>query len=226
MGQCIDRLVLTALGAAGLYALFLGAGIPIPVSCLLAFGGTALARRLIERRPRRYRATRAQAEAAVLAIALMPEAQAEAALRELTGQPQALCALRHPGCRWRLDDMYALWRASGDGQGRALIVTCPAEPDAARAAKGWGYALTDSRALEKLVRQTGRYVPPEVPSAAMRQRLQAAVRNLIDRPPRLRAALYGLSLLAMYVLTGGPLYLPAAMAVLFITGTRWLRARA
>ena len=226
MGRWIDRFTLTVLAAVGFYMLFSGAGASGPLSCILAFGCTALARQLIEMRPRRYRATRAQAEAALLAIALMPEAQARAALHELTGQPDALCPLRHPSCRWTLGDMYALWRSEGDGGGRALIVTCPAEPEAARAAKAWGYTLTDGRALQAILRKTGRFVPPEAPPTAVRLRVEKRLRGLLEQPPRLRTAFYGLSLLIMYLITGAGLYLPAAMAVLFVTAARWIQARA
>lgn len=221
----IDRAALTALGAAGFYLVFLRAGTGIPAGALLAFVATALARRLLSRLPRRYVATRAQAEAALWAIARMPDGEAGAALRALTGREDLLCALRPADARLSPGEVFALWRARRDSEGLAIAATCPAEAGAASLAGELGVALIDGPALVKRIRQTGLYVPPDAPKPRPFARLSRAARALLHRPPTLRAALYGASLLAMYWITGLPLYLAFSMAVLFVTGARGLRSR-
>lgn len=219
-GKKIDRAAFTALGAAGLYAIFLNMGMGIPACCALAFIGMALARRLSALWPRRYRASRAQAEAAVRGIAMMPDEAALSALRALTGRDALIPALRHPSSTLTADAVYQIWRGERGAEGLAIAATCPAGPDAVEAAEALGVTLIDSRALQRRVRVTGLCVPPEAPRPGLALRLRRAWRGLVGRPASLRAALYGLSLLLMYLATGALPCLLMALFTLFITGAR------
>ena len=225
LGRRIDRAALTALGATGYYAAFMGAGAGIPLSGALAFGATALTRRLVLKRPGRCAVSQARAEAAVRVIALMPEDEALSALRTLAGREDACCALRYPDSTLTAGEVYRLWRERGRPAEMTLAATCPAEPGALSAARSLGVTVIDSRALARRVRQTGRFLPPEAARVPLSARLRGLWLKLIDRPAAPRAVLTALSLLALYQFTGRPFYLIAALALLLVTGVRWIRGR-
>ena len=219
-GGCIDRFALAALGTAGVYLLLLRLGLPVALCALMALAISIAAGEGLRHLPRRNRATPAQARAALTAIALLPEAEALDRLRTLTAREDLRAALRHPSARLDAAGAYDLWRRHGDGA--CVAITCPADPAALRFARGRGMTLIDAPALEKRLRQTGMFIPPGAPRRPLSDRLAA----LLDRPASPKAALYGLSLVGMYQLTGLTLTLLAGLMTLAVTGLRWIRARA
>lgn len=225
LGKRIDRAALTALGATGYYAAFMGAGAGIPLSGALAFGAMALTRRLILKRPGRSPVSRARAEAAVQAIARMPGDAAFSALRTLAGREDACCALRYPEAALTAGEVYRLWRQQRRPAHMTLVATCPADAGAREAARSLGVELIDRRALTRRVQQTGFYLPPEPAPVSLSARLRGLWLKIVDRPAKPRAVLTALGLIALYRLTGGPLCLLTALALLLVTGVRWIRGR-
>ena len=222
LGKLIDRLALTALVAALLYLLLLRLGLPIPLCCLLAFVLIALAESALLKRPRHDRATPAQARSALWRIATLPESEARAALQALTGREDLLPVLKHPDAHLDAGAVFDLWRAH-QGDSLCAVATCPADAEAFRAARALGMTLIDASALIKTIRRTGRFVPPDALRRVRGDVLRCCA-ALLDGPARPRAALYGVSLLAMYRLTGLPLYLVFGLFTLGVVGAKWVRA--
>ena len=230
-GRVIDRAVLTVLGSAALYLYFLNAGFGIPLSCLMAFAAASLARWLIRRRPRRYRWTAAQAGAAVDAIARMPDEEAAAALHALLdpAHPPSCHVLiplpRHASAAVTQGDVFALWRAHRGEERLLIAATCPAAQaatDLAATLSAPSVAIADRKTLVRVIRRTGQFVPPEVPRTPIRHRLRRAAATLVGRRARPSTFLYGLGLLATYLLMGKPACLFAGMLVLACAGTSWV----
>ena len=208
-GKAIDRWALTALCAVGVYLFYLNAGLAIPVSAVLGFATVALLRYLWERRPGRGRVTSGQARAALTRIAMMDEAEAVEALAALTGASDFIPVLRRPDATLSADGLFDLWRAHRGEATMTVVATCRAAPEAVALAgtlTAPTCVLIDRSALMKAIRATGRYVPPAAPPEPFGRRLRRAAAKL-KRPASLRVALYGLSLLGMYLLTGRAPYL-------------------
>ena len=223
MAQTIDHLSLTLLFATGLYLTLLHLSLPIPLCVLLAFLLTVLGQAALARLPRQGRATPARIRAALLQIAMLPEDEAAERLKALTGREDLLPVLRHPASRLNAAQVFDLWRAHRDAPAPCFAATCPADADAFEMAQTLGLTLIDAAALEKALRHSPADLPPEPPAVPLSRRLRRAGAALLNRPPALRTALYGLSLLAMHRLTGLPPYLPAGLLLLGITGVRWIR---
>ena len=225
MAKTLDRLSLTLLCGAGIYLILLHLGLPIPLCVLLAFLLAALGREALGRWPRQSRATPAQVKAALLKIAMLPEGEAAERLKALTGQVDLIPVLRHPTARLDAAQVFDLWRAHRSQNPACLAATCPADARAFEVARTLSLTLIDAAALEKALRHTAD-LPPEPPAEPLARRLRRAGAALLDRPPALRTALCGLSLLAMHRLTGLPPYLPAGLLLLAVTGVRWIRKTA
>lgn len=212
IGRMIDRAAATLLGTAGLYVLFLNAGLGIGLSLCMTAACMALARQLWMRRPRRRRVTRAQAEAALLSIALAGD---EAALRTLSGRADAAVLIRHPGAALGLGELFEIWRERGDGA--AIVLPCDVDEAAAAFADSRGMALIGKKALVKRIRQTGLYVADDGPGETLSAKLAGGWSNLRVRP---RMIAYSLSLLAAYLATGRAVCLACALGVLGIAGAK------
>lgn len=232
MGRSIDRAALTAIGAAGFYLFFLNAGASIPFSCALAFACMAIARFLAKRRPRRDAATAAQAEAALSAVARMPDGEADAALERLArarypgSKARVAAFLRPPEGTLTADDVFAAWREHRGEAELVVVATCRAAPSAVRCAgalAGPVVRLADAGALLPVIRRTGLFVPPGAPRRSPAGRVRRALAALAARRASPRMLLYGLSLLGMYLLLGRAAYLFAAMGTLFAAGALWIR---
>ena len=225
IGRLLDRVTLTGIGAAGFYLFFLNAGAPIPVSCLLAFLCMAAARHIVVHRPRRHRATRTQAEAALLRIAGMPEAAAAEALRQLTHEAELLPLLRHPRSQLSVDEVFELWRAHLGEEALVIASTCASESGVSPLIETLSeprVRLIDRDALAKAIQVTGLFVPPKVEPAPLGQRLVQAVRTLLQRPLHPRVVLYGLSLIFIYRLTGWFTCLAAGLGLVGAAGVSWI----
>lgn len=224
LGKMIDRLALTALGAAGLYCFYLYSGFGVPLSGVLAFVSVALIKYLIERRPRRARATAAQAEAALKAIAMLPEAEALAALRRLTGRAAFCPLIRHPDASVSAGELFALWRAHmGEGE-LAIVATCAIEPEAKALAgelQNPRVVIADRKALVKVIRASGWHVP-EAPRPEPLHRRMGKWLARLPRAARVQTALYGVSMLGMYLLTGRALCLAAGLGLIGAVGISFI----
>ena len=227
IGRWIDRAALTILGVTGLYLFFLNAGFSIPLSAVLAFACAALERYVYRYRPWRDRVTMDRARAGLDAIARMPEVEALTALRRLTDHDEILPLLRHPKGNLPAGEVFGLWRTHLGEDALTIAATCPAAPEATALAEtltGPKVTLIDSSVLIKAIRRTGLYAPPEPEPEPLRHRLRRFLRRF-DRPASPRALLYGISLLGMYLLTGHFPCMLGALAVIGMTGVRFIRAR-
>lgn len=225
IGRWIDRIALTALGAAGFYLFYLNAGFGVPLSVATAFASTTLAVYLYRFRPWRNRVTSAQARGALTAIAMLPEDGCLRALQGLTGRTDILPVVKHPEAALSAGEVFALWRAHmGDAQ-LVLAATCPAEPEALALAEtlaGPKCEIIDSAALLRAIRQKGWSVPENPPRVSLRRRLQRAWARL-ERPLPTKALPYGLSLWGMYLLTGKTLCLLCALLLIGAAGLGLIR---
>ena len=220
IGRRIDRAALTALCTAALYGFFLNAGTGIIASAMLTFVCMALLRHLWRNRPGRQRATRAQAEAALLHIATMGEDEARSALLTLAERPDAVVLLMHPEDALPLKALFDLWRTQGDGID--VVVPCDAEPAAARFAKSRGIHLIDRGTLIRKIRKTGLYVTGETPRAGRTMRL----RGLWSRVPvGPKPLLYSLALVAAYLSTGRLITLLCGLGLMGLTGAKLIEQK-
>ncbi len=215
IGRMIDRAALTLLLTAGLYLFLLNAGFGIPMSCALTFVLAALARHLYRRRPWARRVSVARAEAGLMAVALMKEDEARAALRRLTGLDDAVFLIRHPEDALSLNALYALWRDSGDGA--TIVATCGVVDAAARFAKARGMTIVDRGGLVRRIRKTGLCAASEPAAVPVPRRLRRLWDGIRPRP---RMIAYGLSLMGMYLVTGQALCLICALGVLAVAGAK------
>ena len=215
IGRLIDKAALTLLLTAGLYLFFLNAGLGIPISFALTLVCMALGRYLYKKRPGARRISPAQAEAALMAVAMMGEEEARDALRTLTGLHDAVFLIRHPESTLSLDALYALWRGAGDGA--TVVLTCGVDAAAARFAKARRLEIIDRGALIKRIRKTGLCVPEEPLATPVARRLRRLWDGIRPRP---RMLAYALSLIAMYLATGRALCLICALGVMAVAGAK------
>ena len=210
-GRMVDAAALTVLGTGALYLFYLNAGFGVWASAGLAFVGMALLRAAWVRRPWRGRVTRGQGEAAVDAIARMPEDAAREVVGRLTGTGDAALVLKPASARLSPAELFALWRAH---MGEALLTvaaTCPADPDALALLDTLAMprvTLLDRAALAEAARKADLHIP-DAPPKPVKRRVPV---------PR-AAALHALPLLALYRLNRNPLGLAAA--VLIVAGAVW-----
>ena len=233
MGRIIDRIALTALGAAALYLYFLNSGLGIAASIALALFCAGLGRWLILHRPRRYRWTQAQAEAAIRRVACLPVDEADAALTELAracrlkSEDRIIPLARYPGGSVGVDEVFSLWQAHRGVSSIALAASCPFTPEARACAASLtepAVALVDKKAIMRVIRKTGLYVQ-EVPREPLGRRLRGMLHRVRTRRVHPRALLGALSLLAAYRLLRNPAYLAAALFTVVLAGASWLRGR-
>ena len=220
MGKRLDRIVFTALAAAGLYLFFLNAWGSIPLAGALAFLGVCAGRRLLARRPRRASLARVRAEIARLAG--LPDAQAQSELEALVrrrwpGEDFALApVLKHPEATLTPGGLLNAWKANREASRLAVAATCPAEPRAlayARQLSDPAVAVVDSRALARILRRT---LPPEDSPRGNRRPLSRIRMAFLPGGRRVspKNAMLAAALLYLYLRGASPLYLFAALALL------------
>ncbi len=231
MAAILDRVVFTSLAATTLYVFFLNAWGSIPVAAGLSFLCVALGRRLIEARPRR--ASLRRAREALLRLAGLPDAQAQAELTALArsrwpGEDFILApVLKHPEATLTSGDLLNAWKANRDAQRLVVAATCPAEPRAlvyARELRSPLVAVVDSHALLRLLRRS---LPPDgpAPHVPLRQRLRRLGAIVSQGRVRPRSALAALAMLVLYLRGAGPLYLFGALALLARLGAALIQRR-
>lgn len=222
MGRAIDRFVLGALAAAGLYLFFLNAWGSIPLAAALALGGAALLRGLSQGRPKRKRPSGAQVRQALLRLAGLDDEAAQAELAALVrarwpDEDFALApVLKHPEATLTSGDILNAWKANRSAARLAVCATCPAEPRAlayARALTEPAVAVVDSRSLARLMR---RALPAQSPMPAipLRWRLGRLAARVAASRVTPRSLLLAGALLAFYLRGGSALYLFGALALL------------
>lgn len=212
IGRMIDRGALMLLGTAGMYLLFLNAGMGIPVSCALTFVCVTLVRHLWRHRPRRRRITSTQAEASLLSLVMKGDVEA---LRILSEKKAATVLIRHPEETFSLNEMFSAWQEIGDGA--AIVVTCKTEDAAVDFARSRSIVVVDKKRLVKRIQKTGLY-PADAPQGeAVSNRVVRTWRSIRLRP---RMIAYGMSLFAAYLATGQALCLVCALALAGIAGAK------
>lgn len=220
MGIYIDRIVLGALGTAGLYLFFLNAWGSIPLAAILAFVGVAAGRRALARRPGRASLGRVRAE--VMHLAGLSEAQAQAELASLVrwrwpGEDFALApVLKHPEATLTSGDLLNAWKANRNAARLVVAATCPAEPRAlafARQLSDPAVAVVDSRALSRILRRT---LPPDRESRGHWRPLSRLTAAFLPggRQVSPKNAMLAAALLLLYLRGASPLYLFASLALL------------
>lgn len=227
MGGRIDRAALFIATTAAAYLFFLNAWHSVAAACAAAFAACALGRRVLRGLPRRRRCGRRQIEAEILRIAAMPDDEAARALGEWVrgrypGEAFALTPiLKHPAASLSPSDILGAWKA-GRGAARLVIAaTCACDPAAAlyaRSLREPAVAVVDRRALARILRKSGRLPAEAEAPLSPKDVLRRLVRRAAGRRPRPRDALAATGLLAMYRFVGQPLYLLAALILLFRLG--------
>ena len=228
MGKKIDRAAGHMLAALLLYLFFVSAFENIWAAAVCALFAALCLRRalapLARRAPGREakkRRARAEAERWALLDASAAEAEARALLEKAypgqTAEAEILFLPRHPqGPPLDVNAVLDAWR--GRKGGRLLIVTTSRADPAAHACAA---KLAKPRVClvdgERLVALLTAFPPPEKEAPAPRRRLRPVVSR--ERAPR--RLLFGLLLLAMYLLLGNPLYLGAALLTLFLAALGW-----
>lgn len=233
MGKLIDRFALFALCAAAFYIFFLNAWHSIPLACLLAFLCCALLRPVLRNRPSRWRCSIAQAEVELLRIAELPEPEAEPLLRRLILQKYpdtSFCLatlLKHPSASISTGDVFSVWKAHRNEDALVIAATGTADARAlmyAQELTAPRVALIDRRILLRIIRETGMCASAPTPTP-LGKRLRRFWANLSARHIGPKNALFGLTLLGMYLLVGNPLYLVLSMAILFWFGISLFNTR-
>ena len=231
-GMRVDRAAGGMLAATAFYLLFLNAWRSVPLACALAFFCALLLRHLTLRRPPRRKCAPSQAEAALEAIAALPEGEAAPMLETLVRPrlPDAafnlVPILRLPDASLSAADVFHAWKTHRDAQTVVVAATCRADPRAlsrARECESPRVIVVDAPVLRRLMRAQGvpeRLVQSSPGPAAW---LRRVLRRIMDRPVRPRSALLALSMLAIYLAMGNPLYLFSSMALLFRLGAALIR---
>ena len=173
-----------------------------------------------------------QAAAALEAIAALPEGEAAPMLETLVRPclPDAafnlVPILRLPDASLSAADVFHAWKTHRDAQTVVVAATCRADPRAlsrARECESPRVIVVDAPVLRRLMRAQG--VPERLvqSSPGPAARLRRVLRRVMDRPARPRSALLALSMLAIYLAMGNPLYLFSSMALLFRLGAALIR---
>lgn len=225
MGKKIDRLTLFLLSGALFYLFFLNAWHNIPAACALAFSCCALLNHLLGRRPVYFKCTKAQADAEILRIACLPEEnalqEAESLLRLRYPDEtfKAVILQKHPSGSISTGDVFSIWKKHAGEEAVAITATCSADGRAvaySKELKKPRIAIIDSRQLSHIIRTCGSC------SAPSRTTIRHTFRRLCLRISSCRItgknAFFALTLLAMYLLMGNPLYLFLSLGILFLFG--------
>ena len=236
MGGRIDRMALMALETTALYIFFITAWGSVPAACVSAFATMALLRALLKRPAQvRRRCTPLQAEATLRKLALLDEEEAKDIIEPMLRRkyPQArfevVPLLRLPDGRVTRGDVLERWKRHRGAQTILLAATCDADPRAlpfARELSRPTVAVADRRLLMRLLKEYGPPEGTELPDPpAFRARLKSAWNSAAALRVSPKAALYGLSLLGMYIVLGGPLYLVSALTLFAVFGVSMVNGR-
>ena len=228
MGKKIDRAALHALGALLFYLFFVSAlgNIWLAAACALAALLlsrkllSSLAGRLPKRETKKGRA-RAEVERWAMLDAGAAEAEARALLEKAypgqAAEAELVFLPRHPqGPPLDANAVLDAWRGRG-GEKLLLVTTARADAAAHACASGLAHPAVCLVDGERLCALLTAFPPPKREAAAPRKRLRIAVSR--ERAPR--RLLFGLLLLATYLLLGNPLYLGAALLTLFFAALGW-----
>ena len=228
MGKTIDRAALHVLAALALYLFFvsafgdiwLAAGCALCALLLLRKLLLPLAGRLPKREARRGRA-RAEVERWAMLDAETAEAEARALLEKAypgqTAEAELLFLPRHPqGPPLDVNAVLDAWR---ERSGEKLLLVTTARADATAHACAAKLARPAVRLIdgERLCALLTAFPPPK--REAARPRRHFAIAASRERAPR--RLLFGLLLLATYLLLGNPLYLGAALVTLLLAALGW-----
>ena len=228
MGKTIDRAALHVLAALALYLFFvsafgdiwLAAGCALCALLLLRKLLLPLAGRLPKREARRGRA-RAEVERWAMLDAETAEAEARALLEKAypgqTAEAEFLFLPRHPqGPPLDVNAVLDAWR---ERSGEKLLLVTTARADATAHACAAKLARPAVRLIdgERLCALLAAFPPPKREAAKPRRRFAIAASR--ERAPR--RLLFGLLLLATYLLLGNPLYLGAALVTLLLAALGW-----
>jgi len=225
MGKIIDRILLLALCASGLYILFLTAFGSVALSCILSFFCCALLMRRHRMRTPGKRMSAQEAREVLERMAFAPDDETSAAIRLLLNLPDDDSSLRylpkHPSAGISVGDVFGAWKSTR-GQER-LIIAAPCYADSR--AKLFSKSLTepsveiaDAARLIPLIRRSD-IKPPKVPCMkSLIRRLGTVICALPERRAWWKNALFGLLLLPVYLFTGNAAYLFLAIGALFLAG--------
>lgn len=221
MGNRIDRAALLVLGAAGYYLFLLNAWGNIPAACVGAFVCATLTDSIVHAIPLKQRVNRGRIRAELHRLSAMDEAEAGAVMEALVksrwpGEAFRLApVLKHPEATLTCGDVLNAWKANRDAERLVVAGTCPCEPRAvayARTLREPGVAVVDSRVLARLMRKRGD-APPPLPRVSFKDRIRRAAASFAAYRATPRDALLCAALFGMYMLTGNPICLFCALAL-------------
>ncbi|NLF27765.1 MAG: hypothetical protein GX592_07685 [Clostridiales bacterium] len=228
MGRKIDRIALSAVLAAGLYLFYAAAFRSIPAAIALAFVSMLLLHNALSGlfgRGRAREKLRDRARSALSGWALLDEGGVEKRVRALldkaypgeADRAEIAAVVRHPeGAPLTVDALLEAWKGR-NCEKLIVAATVPADARAqayARSLKNPGVRLIDGQQLQELLMK----FPPEPSETAQPapRRRRWGIQISRERAPR--KLLFGLMLLAMYVLMGNILYLGASLLSLLFAG--------
>ena len=221
LGKCIDRAALLALGTTGYYLFLLNAWHSIPVACVGAFACVILTDRIIRALPLKRRANRGRIRAELHRLSSLDEEEAAAVMdnwikARWPGEAFRLSpVLKHPEATLTCGDVLSAWKANRDAEHLVLAGTCPCEPRAAayaRTLRAPSVAVVDSRALTRLMRKRGDALPP-LPHLSFKDRIKRAAMSFSAYRATPRDAMLCTALFGLYMMTGNPICLFCALAL-------------
>lgn len=225
MGKKIDRFSLFLLSGALFYLFFLNIWHNIPTACMLAFFCCALLNNLVRRRPAHFKCTKAQANAEILRIACLSEGDALSEVEKLLRfrYPhetfKTILLLKHPSGSISTGDAFSIWKKYVAEENIVIAATCPADGRAIACSKELTQpriAIVDSRQLSHIIRISGLCASPS--RFTMKETFQKVRHRFISCRITGKNAFFALTLLAMYLLMGNPLYLFLSLGILFLFG--------
>lgn len=223
MGRIIDRTVVLAFAATGMYLLFLSAFDNILLACALAFACCAALMRLGWRRVRGARMSALQAQTLLAQWAFGDDGDAKRGIAKLLSESEDGVAYlpRHPSATLGVGDVFSAWKNHRGRESLILAAPCRADGRArafARTLKDPRVELADAAHLISRIRRSD-LTPPRVQRAkGALERLKLALLALPDRRPWHQNLLFGLALMGLYLLTGNPAYLFLSIGCLFLAG--------
>lgn len=225
MGKKIDRFALFILSAMIFYIFFLNTWHSIPLACALAFICCALLNHLLNRRPMHFKCTKAQADSEILRIACLPEEDALNDIEKLLRfrypdeSFKTVLLLKHPSGSISTGDVFSIWKKYTGEETIAIASTCPADGRAIAYSKELKLprlAVIDSRQLSHIIRISGLCASPS--RFTIRETFNKVRHRLASCRVTGKNAFFALTLLAMYLLMGNPLYLFLSLGILFLFG--------
>lgn len=221
MGKTIDRLMLLAACATGLYLLWMRIFGNILLACGLSFAICALWIRFAHGRGGRM--TAAQAQAILERWAFGPDDEARVQiLRLLRVDAEDLIYLpRPPAASMSMGDVFSAWKAHRNRSRIVLAAPCRADGRAqafARTLREPTVEIADAQRLIGKIRRSD-LEPPRIPRGRqLLHRLRMCLYALPGHRPWRQSAAFGLLLLPVYWLTGNPAYLFLGIGALFLAG--------